>query len=140
MFEYTSKGEYGEIEYDDIVEQLDTIVESYGDEPYELLLAEPSWEDKCNIEAIQEVKDYHAYGTIFVPAENLRQYVEAKIDEALGSVKRNIELGVWPFNFVKVDIEAAVEATLAVAERSMTVEFDDDSYVAIDPDELAEAK
>ena len=139
MFEYSS-GDYGEIDYDDIVSELDTIVENYGDEPHELLLAEPSYEDKCNIEAICEVKDYHSYGTTFVPADNLRDFVVAKIEEALGSVKRNIELGVWPFNFVKVDIEAAVESTLAVAERSMSVELDGETYFAIDVDELAEAR
>lgn len=131
VFDYAG-GDYGELDYDDLSNAVDEIIDEYGYERIELLLAEPSYEHRELLENLQEIIERFDYSATFVPTDNLTDYVQARVDEALGSLATKVgEDAEWPFNHITVDIQSATEEFYAdnVAD---TVYFNDQDYHVIE--------
>lgn len=100
---------YGALTYDVIVELRDEIISEYGDEPVELLLAECSYGHQQWLEAIEEIERAYSTDSIFIPSDNLDEWIEAKAKEILQPILDKIEMGEWPWTAVKVKEEKVIE-------------------------------
>jgi hypothetical protein len=127
MFEYAS-GEFGEVEWSDLEDARDSIVENYGDEPHELLLAEADYSDARLVEALTEVIDYNSYGAILVPEDRFEDFIMNKVEDALSEIISQKERGIWPFTLIKFDKDEIVQDALDRLQAD-TVDLDENYVV-----------
>lgn len=122
--------EHGAISYDQIIDLREEIVSEYGDEPHELLVADCSYEHVQMLEAIEEIERAYSTDSIFIPSDNLDEWIEAKAKEILQPILDKIEMGEWPWTAVKVKEEKVIEQArdeLAPEE----IYIDGESYMVV---------
>lgn len=109
MFDYC-RSDFDKVLYENIEDERDSIIDNYGDERYELLLANCDTKDAENIEQLNEIIECYSSFSFIIPVNNFNDYVVDKVHSALGDFIRNKEAGIWPYTFIEIDVDSAVEA------------------------------
>ena len=121
---------YGALTYHAIVDLRDEIVSEYGDDPVELLMAECSYEHVQWLEVIQEIERAYSTDSIFIPSDNLDEWIEDKAKSILQPILDKIEMGEWPFTAVKVKEDKVIEqAREELAPEEIWI--DGESYMVV---------
>ena len=122
--------EHGAISYDQIIDLREEIVSEYGDEPHELLVADCSYEHQQWLETIAEVESSYSTDSIFIPVDNLDEWIEDKAKSILQPILDKIEMGEWPYADIKVKLDKIIEQAfeeLAPEE----IYIDGESYMVV---------
>ena len=63
-----------------------------------------------NIEQLNEIIECYGSFSFIIPVNNFNDYVVDKVHSALGDFIKNKEAGIWPYTFIDIDLDSAVEA------------------------------
>ncbi len=122
--------EHGAISYDQIIDLREEIVSEYGDEPHELLVADCSYEHVQMLETIAEVESSYSTDSIFIPVDNLDEWIEDKAKSILQPILDKIEMGEWPYADIKVKLDKIIEqAREELAPEEIYI--DGESYMVV---------
>jgi len=116
-----------------ITDFKDTIIDnySYTQDPVELLIADPTYEDRVALEAIDNIETYGNWNDQFIKDSDLEIFVETWIekDDLLKELSDRCEGNVFPYNQIGIDSDAIVEKLRDNSEASITL--DDEEYLQI---------
>ena len=117
--------------YDDIQERQSDTIANYGYEEIDLLLADVSDEDREVLEETVEILDTYSYDTIFIPIDEVEDYVKDTLADYpdLVEVIEKAELEVYPYQFLQFEFDAFTDH---ISINSVEVVFDSETYYAIE--------